>query len=129
MSKKSSKKSTEVDSIPNWTIWHPVCTISLWKDLEDDTYNAAIDLILSAEDENMRCITTMTDMTDIWCKDPLCVIRQAYESVSNLYECVSDDVNVISFKDGNPLDEEYTIDEALEVIECKVSSNVVSVEM
>lgn len=74
----------------------------------------------------MRCITTVTQ---IWCKDPLCVIRQAFESVYALYEDVAENVIVINYSEGNILEEEYTISEAFEFNECDGGSKEISIEM
>lgn len=115
----------EVSSIENFTIWNPSCQISLWKDIEDDIYNASIDIFLS--EEPTRCITTMTQ---IWCKDPLCVIRQAFECVYTLYEDVCEHVMVINFEDGSLLEEEYNISQAFDSDECEEqNSNIVNVSM
>nr|QMP83701.1 MAG: hypothetical protein [Caudoviricetes sp.] len=117
----------EIESVPNWTIWSPSsCSISLFKDLEDDTYNAVIDIFLTEYPDPIRCISTATQ---IWCKDPLCVIRQAFECVHNLYDDVGESVLVINIQDDKPNEEEYTISQAFEIEECAENSNIVSVEM
>ena len=115
----------EVEFIPNWTIWNPSCQISLWKDIEENLYNASIDIFLTEYPDPIRCITTMTE---IWCNDPLCVIRQAYECVERLYEDVCETVMVIDFNDGNPISEEYTIEQAFTVDNCEANSQTITME-
>ena len=115
----------EIEFIPNWTIWNPSCQISLWKDVEENLYNAAVDILLSEYPDPIRCITTMTE---IWCTDPLCVIRQAYECVEHLYGNVEELVVVINFDDGKPLEEEYTIENAFSVAGCTANNEIITME-
>lgn len=115
----------EIEFIPNWTIWSPSCQLSLWKDIEENLYNASIDIFLTGYPDPIRCITTMTQ---IWCSDPLCVIRQAYQCVEPLYEDVFETVTVIDFNDGKPLNEEYTIEQAFNVDNCEANTQIITME-
>lgn len=102
----------EVEFISNLTIWAPSCSISLWKDKENQ-YNAAINLILT--EDPIRCITTITN---IWCTDPLCVIRQAFDCVHRLYDDVNDDVLVFDHATGENIETTYTVTEAFDFDGC-----------
>ena len=104
------------DVIENWSVWgEPSITLSLWKHESENSYtgflyNVAINHFLT--EEPMQMITTMTA---VWDEEPLTAIRNAAESLSNVYDDIRDHILVFDVDDGEPIDhEEYTITEAFD---------------
>lgn len=108
-----AKRKNKDDSIENWSVWMPYCSIFLIKNVEDGIYNSGINhhLDLDEESEQEKVVSMMTQ---IWSEDPLEVIRMTAGPIIELYDDVFDDVYVMDMNTGDLVEEEYTVGESFE---------------